>query len=156
MIGESMRAALAAAALLWALLGGESIQAASHSQIARTHHGGLVLTLRAEISGATVVARATLKNNGPNTLQYLGGCAPPEVQIRATNAAGNLVYGYVPPRVTCQAITILSLAPGAHLTVHARFRIAAPVDVRARIRGTLTTPTYLETPPIRLAPAARG
>jgi nitrous oxidase accessory protein NosD len=136
---------------LCALLTAPQIDAAARRTV-RAKDDGLVLTLRAHVTGTTVIAKATLKNNRTQPWQYRGGCAPPAVQIRAIDASGNLVFGYRPPRVTCKAITILALAPGAHLTVHARFPIAAGVAVRAVVPALVSNMTVFQTRPINLMP----
>lgn len=142
------------AALLAALLGAGQVQAASAWKSSRARYDGLVLTLRTRVMGATAVARATLKNEGSRSWQYARGCVPPEVQIRATDSAGRLVYGWTLPRPRCLiATTIVSLAPGAHLTVHARFPISATTAVWAAVPASVTNEVLFRTPPIRVAPS---
>lgn len=112
--------------------------------IQRTHasHGGLMVTLSTRVSGPVVRARARLTNTGSRPFEYYGGCAPPILQIQARDAASHHLYGWLPSRVSCLALAIQHLAPGASIEKSARFPILRPARIRAVIQVKVT-PVYL-------------
>jgi hypothetical protein len=134
--------------------GASNTFAASAWQTAHAHHHGLALLLRLKTAGSTVVARATLTNDGQQPFRYRGGCAPPIVQIQSNDAAGHDIYGWMPTGVRCGAIVLLTLAPGASVHVHVRFAIRGSGDVRALVPSTVDSKPLVQTRSIAVSPAA--
>lgn len=121
-------------------------------QRAHASHGGLKLVLSTRVSGAVVSTRARLTNTSGYPFTYYGGCAPPILQIQARDAAGHHLYGWVPPRVSCLALSVQQLAAGASIQKSARFPILGLTRVRAVVQIKVT-PSYLfQTHPLNVTP----
>src|SRR5690348_17215292 len=83
-----------------------TVAAATGPVTVRATHQQLALKLTVQASGSTVTAKASLTNRGSAPYKYYGACVPPFLQIQATDAAGNHLYGWTPPQVTCMALSI--------------------------------------------------
>ncbi len=135
-------------AMVWAapFTASESVQ--------RTHasHDGLTLVLSTRVSGPMVIARARLTNTAATPLTYYGGCAPPILQIQARDASGHHIYGWIPPRVNCLALSVRHLAPGASVRKSAHFLILGPTRVRAAVQVKVAPGYLFQTRPLRVTP----
>lgn len=120
------------------------VRAQSGVQVARAQYQGLVLTLRVHTSGSTVFAHATLRNTGADSFTYYGACAPPVLQIQARDSEGQRLYGYKKPRITCHALSVLHLDPGASSSGSAQFSGHGVISTYAKV-PTGTSPKKLFT-----------
>ena len=130
--------------MLSAMLLPTSVRAQSGYQVARAQYEQLVLTLRVHTSGSTVYARAILRNTGSDPFTYYGACAPPVLQIQARDGDGQRVYGYKKPRITCHALSVLHLDPGASISQSAQFSGHGVISTYAKV-PTGTSPKKLFT-----------
>jgi len=110
-----------------------SVRAQSGYQVARAQYEQLVLTLRVHTSGSTVYARAILRNTGSDPFTYYGACAPPVLQIQARDGDGQRVYGYVKPRITCHALSVLQLDPGTSISQSAHFSGHGDISIYGKV-----------------------
>ncbi len=120
-------------------------------QKAHASHDGLALVLSLRVYSSTVKAQAKLTNTGSSPFEYYGGCAPPIVQIQARDTAGRHVYGWVPPRVNCLALSVQHLAPGASVRTRVHFTIVGPVKVRGVVQVKVGARLF-QTRPITVIP----
>jgi hypothetical protein len=115
-------------------------------------HDGLTLALSTRISGPVVTAQAKLTNTSSRPFNYYGGCAPPILQVQARDAGGHHVFGWVPPRVNCLALSVRQLAPRASIRRSAHFPILGLTRVRAAVQVKIGSGYLFQTRPLNVTP----